>query len=393
MAPSHQECRPNFLDARDEAWVEALTAEYRRFSGQPVREWRRRLQEPFPYYCPRNKIRFVVMALESRFASKGRYAKNHLVKLRRELFALSEVQSWTGDFLTIDSWLQTRRDHITFNIQNPILEEAKSRGETLDAVLYADLPSERIIPDIPDEPGCLELMLLANTYLIKSIVQRSQRIEIRLRGRARPVVRQARLRGLICVVTPLMGDSLYEVCLSLSGPLGIFRHAKLYGRLLVEVVPFLPLCDRFEVAVVVPGRDDTRTWMIRSGDPIKPAASSAYDSRVERRFAGDFGKATKDFDLVREPQPIVAGQRLIFPDFAIKHRTDPHKNWYLEIVGYWTQAYLDKKAADLRRANIDNLIICVDRKLGSGADWPSYARVIPFDGRIDPADVLKALLR
>lgn len=36
----------------------------------------------------------------------------------------------------------------------------------------------------------------------------------------------------------------------------------------------------------------------------------------------------------------------------------------VEIVGFWTLESLEKKFAALRKANIDNLIICVDAERG-----------------------------
>lgn len=61
----------------------------------------------------------------------------------------------------------------------------------------------------------------------------------------------------------------------------------------------------------------------------------------------------------------------------------------VEIIGFWTREYLEKKFAALRKANIENLIICVDAERGcSEGDLPLGARVVRFKRKIDPAVVL-----
>jgi predicted nuclease of restriction endonuclease-like RecB superfamily len=59
------------------------------------------------------------------------------------------------------------------------------------------------------------------------------------------------------------------------------------------------------------------------------------------------------------------------------------------IVGFWTREYLEKKLVALRRANLDNLIVCVDADRGcSEGDLPLGARVVRFNKTIDPRAVL-----
>lgn len=98
---------------------------------------------------------------------------------------------------------------------------------------------------------------------------------------------------------------------------------------------------------------------------------------------------TPDWDVIREPEPVRAGDGLIFPDFLLRHRYDPTRKFLVEIVGFWTREYLEKKLAALRRANLDNLVICVDADRGcSEGDLPLGARIVRFKKTIDPRAVL-----
>jgi hypothetical protein len=116
------------------------------------------------------------------------------------------------------------------------------------------------------------------------------------------------------------------------------------------------------------------------------------DSHLEERFAREFRRVAPDWDIVREPEPIPAGETLIFPDFALHHRSDPGQRWLLEIVGFWTPDYVARKVALYQKAPVANLILCIDEDRScSSADLPMGTRVVRFRKRVDPADVLRAV--
>jgi predicted nuclease of restriction endonuclease-like RecB superfamily len=83
---------------------------------------------------------------------------------------------------------------------------------------------------------------------------------------------------------------------------------------------------------------------------------------------------------------------LIFPDFALQHRSDPGQRWLLEIVGFWTPDYVARKLALDQKARMGNLILCIDeaRSCASG-DFQTGTKVVSFRRRVNPADVLRAI--
>jgi predicted nuclease of restriction endonuclease-like RecB superfamily len=212
-------------------------------------------------------------------------------------------------------------------------------------------------------------------------------VRIKVEGAVRPLVRQAKLRGLICSVT---GGS--PPILELSGPFTVFRHTLLYGRALGEVVQFLPHCAKFKLRAECILREQEATLDLQTGDPIFPSeASKAFDSKLEQHFARDLKKLAPDWDLVREPEPIAAGDTIIFPDFLLRHRLCPQRSFLVEIMGFWSADYVARKLALLGQANIDNLILCVDETRLCGSDiLPANARVVPFRRRVDARLVLAA---
>jgi predicted nuclease of restriction endonuclease-like RecB superfamily len=135
------------------------------------------------------------------------------------------------------------------------------------------------------------------------------------------------------------------------------------------------------------------TLQLGTGDPIFPSSSPRrYDSLLEERFAREFRRLAPGWDVIREPEPIAAASTLIFPDFALQHRSDPTRRWFLEIVGFWTADYVARKLALYRSARLSNLILCIDEQRNCAeADLPSGARVVRYRRRVDAAAVLSAI--
>jgi hypothetical protein len=86
-----------------------------------------------------------------------------------------------------------------------------------------------------------------------------------------------------------------------------------------------------------------------------------------------------------------AGGTIIFPDFLLRHRLDPSREFLVEVVGFWTPDYLQRKFSLLRAAKLDNLILCLDQERAcADGDLPTGARVVHYRRRIDPTAVLRA---
>ena len=257
----------------------------------------------------------------------------------------------------------------------------------LERALFADLPGERIFVAPERAPSPQEVALKVNQLIARSLLARSTHVRIQAQGSVRAVVRQAKLRGLICTV-----EDGPPPALEISGPFTLFRHTLLYGRTLGELLPFLVWCARFELHASCRFRDQEGTFRLRSGDPIFPATTpKPFDSKLEARFSRDLKKVAPAWDLVREPEPVRAGSTIIFPDFLLRHRFDQARQFLVEVVGFWTPEYLQRKLALLREAHMDNLILCLDEERDcEESRVPEGARVVRFRRRVDPMAVLKA---
>src|SRR5262249_43859078 len=135
------------------------------------------------------------------------------------------------------------------------------------------------------------------------------------------------------------------------------------------------------------------TLHLGTGDPIWPASvPRQYDSRLEERFAREFRRLAPAWDVIREPEPIAAGGTLIFPDFALQHRSDQARRGLLKIVGFWTPDYVARKLALYRSARLSNLILCIDEDRNCAeAELPPRALVVTFRRQVDAAAVLRVV--
>jgi len=69
-----------------------------------------------------------------------------------------------------------------------------------------------------------------------------------------------------------------------------------------------------------------------------------YDSRVEEKFARTFNALNTGWVLRREPEPLIVGRHVLIPDFSFEKEGSKA---YLEIVGFWTKEYLERKLSKL----------------------------------------------
>jgi predicted nuclease of restriction endonuclease-like RecB superfamily len=364
---------PRFLGEADHPWLRTLLEERERFVGRPQREVDARLRAPLMPEGPPGKKQLAVRVL----ARRGRSTRDAAApsrQARRLVFA--EAVRAPGP-----------RAAILVRVASSL----NVRPEELEASLFADLPGERVATGLDPSLSPSELALRANLLLTQTLLSRATQVTLEVEGNARVLVRYAKLRGLICTVSQAPGglDTMLEV----SGPLALFRRTILYGRALGSLVPHLAWCRRFRLRAACLLQERLVDLHLGTGDPILPADTPRqYDSQIEERFAREFRKLAPDWDVFREPEPIVAGSRLVFPDFALQHRHDTSRRWLLEIVGFWTPDYVRRKLALYREARVPNLILCIDEaRACDEGDLPAGAVITRFRRRVDAVAVRRIL--
>lgn len=87
-----------------------------------------------------------------------------------------------------------------------------------------------------------------------------------------------------------------------------------------------------------------------------------FDSTAEEAFFEKFARNKKSkWTVEREGSILDLGDTVMIPDFVFRHPDG--REVHLEIVGFWTPEYLEKKLDKAKRAGLDNLILAVPEAL------------------------------
>jgi predicted nuclease of restriction endonuclease-like RecB superfamily len=360
---------PRLLVESDYPWLRVLLDERERFVGRAQREFDARLRDPLPVEGPPGKKLIALRVL----AQLGRSERRSPVPPRHARRLLFEEAAIT----------RQSRDALLARVASAV----GATPDDLESSLFADLPGERLLADVPGSLSPAELALRTNLSLIQGLLGRATGVTLEVSGNVRVLVRHAKLRGLLCTVSRPVAD--VGAVLDMSGPLALFRHTVLYGRALGSLIPHLAWCQRFRLRATCLLEDRLAQLQLATGDPIFPSVEPRrFDSQLEERFARDFRKVAPDWDVIREPEPIAVGTRLVFPDFALQHRTERSRRWLVELVGFWTPEYLRRKLALYREARAANLILCIAEDRGcTEEELPAGPVILRFRRWVDAAAV------
>ena len=362
---------PAYFTDADHPWLRALLDERERFVGRKRREWKVRIREPLSTVAPQRKLN-VAWGVLDRLSRDEDVCSVPPRKIRSLVFHQAAMEPDRAKVLAQTAALLD------------MSPQAAMEG------LFADLPDERTLMPLSAPVAPADLALACNAAVIASLLARALRVRIVARGQVRAVVRHVRLMGLLCHAAP--GKAKDEIILEVSGPYALFRHTRIYGRALSSLVPRLAWCDsyRLEADCVLGIGTSVGRLVLCSGDPVAPARElTPFDSKVEERFAREFGKLAREWDIVREPQAIAVDGAFIFPDFELRHRITG-ECWLLEIVGYWTADYVRRKLSMMKAARVERLIVCIDEERRCADDHLEIdACVVRYRRKVDPRAVLE----
>jgi Protein of unknown function (DUF790) len=128
---------------------------------------------------------------------------------------------------------------------------------------------------------------------------------------------------------------------------------------------------------------------------LADTTSAAFDSSIEQSFAEAFSAlenshAVEGWRLEREPEPLLLEKSIFIPDFAL---TRSHRRVYVEILGFWTPAYRERKIAKLQQLQGQHdLLLAIPVEARSAfasiaADFP----IVWYEGQLSATDVLQVL--
>ena len=267
--------------------------------------------------------------------------------------------------------------------------------------LYADLPENRIFTEF-EAPVTEALIHRYNLSLVQGIFYRANHIIINAHrndpGEYKLLFRYLKLFQLMAYIE---GDADTGFTITIDGPTSLFKANTRYGLALAKLLPALLHVSKWNLQAKLSSQDSysgeekityfqlsDRCDLVTHYPPGKP-----YDSMLEASFANGWDKLKSDWRLEREVDLIPLPGSVMIPDFRLVHPDG--RTFLLEIVGYWRPEYLQKKFYQVRRAEVDNLILAISERLNlekAGVKFTDTpAQIIWFKDKLSPKAVLELL--
>ena len=183
--------------------------------------------------------------------------------------------------------------------------------------------------------------------------------------------------------------------LVVTGPDALFTRTRRYGTAFARLLRTVAESDEWRMEATIDDRGRERTVTLSPDDVtvpgVEPVVEPDFDSGVEADFAARFRSLGTDWTLVREPEPLEAGHRVMIPDFAFEY---DHADFrlFFEVMGFWTPEYVEKKLGQLADVEDVDLLVAVDESLGVGEEIAARNhRMVTYAGTVRVKDVVDVL--
>lgn len=255
----------------------------------------------------------------------------------------------------------------------------------IERAIFADLPKNLILRSFHSiSPN--ELLMKYNLALTQTLLFDSLELKITVNDNYQLLFRAINYFGL-----------MYEtdgIEITITGPYALFKKTRRYGTKIASLLPYIFSTSNWVINATIERQygDNSKIYnfILKDDDILLPKLNivqKSFDSVVEKQFYNDFKLFLPHWKIKREPTFINAGNYVIIPDFGFYWQ---NLEIYMEVVGFWTPSYLQKKIRKLNQAD-HPIIVAVNRKLNcSKKDFPE--EVIFYDKRI-PIKPFITLLR
>lgn len=284
---------------------------------------------------------------------RGVFACNSAVNpvdLRKKIFEATEK-------FGLPTTLERRR-----RILEAVASEAALTPENIEASLYADLDEELILEKFYS-PTASELLEQYNLSLTQTLLFDSTELSFTASGNWQSLFYTVKKLGLI--YEAYRDNDCFRV--KVDGPASLFKLTKRYGVSIAKLLPAIVANSEWTVNGKILWKYtneicnlklDSRKHgsLLRKPNLQVPVS---YDSAVEEDFASQFQAVKSGWTLKREPEPVLAGDHVIVPDFSFERAG---LKVFMEVMGFWTEEYLLRKAEKLKQVEA-RMLLLVDEAL------------------------------
>jgi predicted nuclease of restriction endonuclease-like RecB superfamily len=258
----------------------------------------------------------------------------------------------------------------------------------IDAALYADVIDFQPLKKFDGYADGPALLAGYNVAQLQACLYRAESMAVTASRDFKTILRYVKLARLLHEIHRL-GPEQYRI--DLAGPTAVLASSRRYGVSFARFVPALLACEGWTMRVSIRTPwGNTARLVCDSNDglcsPMLPP--DEFDSSIEEDFALAFGPEHDGWRLIREGVILHEGQTTFVPDFVFRHSDG--REALMEIVGFWTPEYLDKKRQTLRRFQRHKVLLAVAQRFLRKAEALPEG-VIGYDKAI-PVESVVAML-
>ncbi len=240
-----------------------------------------------------------------------------------------------------------------------VVSQLKISAEKLEESMYADLESELILQDF-NSVSPQELLERYNLSLTQTLLFDSTELRFTVSANWQKIFFKAKRLGLIY---DAYKDN--EFWVKIDGPASLFKLTRRYGTAIAKLLPAIIASPKWTVEAKILWKYTNEIYTLKLESwkhaPLFGAhqTTESYDSSVEEAFAKRFQSLNSGWQLKREPEPVIAGQHVLIPDFSFEREGI---KLYMEVVGFWTNDYLSRKIEKLKKTK-EPILVAVDETL------------------------------
>lgn len=303
-------------------------------------------------------------------------AKLDYEHLRQQLF----------DFAEAHRPIVLQPDLVHQTTRAEVLQQFTAEHGALPEDLYGDLPEKQILVSVDSQVTPEMIVRRYNLALAQGMLYRCHHLQIQIWDGYKIIFQYLKLARLMHGIRRV--DDHYTV--DVDGPVSLFRKSQKYGVKMAMFLPALMLAEKWQMSATVSTRKGQRYFYLNQDCGLSSyyKGDSGFDSSVEEAFQANFTKRETEWQIQREGEIVDLGESVLIPDFKFIHPDG--RQVLLEIVGFWTPEYLEKKLQKLRQANLSNLIVAVNETLNCSRE-DFTGPVIFYKTRLKVKDVLAVL--
>lgn len=242
----------------------------------------------------------------------------------------------------------------------------------------------------------IDLLKQYNLSLLQTLVFKATSMNLIANmtgGEAKSLLRMVKKLGLMYMADKENG----VIKLHIDGPASTLTLTRRYGTRLARIIPLILRLRTWRIRADI--YHMKRLFLMEIDErysslmPSMPPIEETFDSTVEEDFMLKFRALSSGWEIIREPEPLITGNSIFIPDFAL---TKNELKVYLEIMGFWTPDYIQRKIRKLE-ATKEPIIIAISKKLACTKNVDQILTSLPrgkiviFEDKLRLSDIMPVL--